>query len=189
MTVRTPETKHGIGAPAPLGRALTRSEWAQVRRAPAGTDNDELPAARPMSGLTRHGPKRSHCASLTTMAMSVLAPALAALALACPGAAAASAVWLSKPDAHRLAVRATAVTCRAVAWCEGYDVVPASRCRRDEHQTVYCAIAFITAQRQRCGGVVGVSRTRRGRLDQVMAVPQNCGSDNVSGGDRPPPVD
>jgi hypothetical protein len=123
------------------------------------------------------------------MAMSVLAPALAALALACPGAAAGSAVWLSKPDAHRLAVRTTAATCRAVAWCKGYDVVPARRCRRDEHETVYCAIAFITAQRQRCGGVVGVSRTRRGRLDQVMAVPHNCGSDNASGGDRPPTMD
>jgi len=121
--------------------------------------------------------------------MSVLAPALAALALACPGAAAGSAVWLSKTDAHRLAVRATAATCRAVAWCKGYDVVPARRCRRDEHETVYCAIAFITAQRQRCGGVVGVSRTRRGRLDQVMAVPQNCGADNVTGGDRPPTTD
>jgi hypothetical protein len=36
---------------------------------------------------------------------------------------------------------------------------------------------------------VGVSRTRRGRLDLVMAVPQNCGSDNVTGGDRPPTTD
>ena len=168
---------------------LTSSDWAQVRRAPAGTDDDEQPSARPISGLTRNGPNRSRWAPSRTIAVSVLVPALATLALACPGAAAGSAVWLSKPDAHRLAVRATAATCRAVAWCKGYDVVSASRCRRDEHQTVYCAIAFITAQRERCGGVVGVSRTRGGRLDRVMAVPQNCGSDNVSGGDRPPTMD
>jgi hypothetical protein len=44
MTVGTPEAQHGIGAPAPLDTpALTSSEWAQVRRALAGTDDDELP--------------------------------------------------------------------------------------------------------------------------------------------------
>ena len=75
-------------------------------------------------------------------------------------------------------VRVTAAACRGVAWCQDSDVVPAHRCRRAAHQTVYCAIAFITAQRQRCGGVVGVSRTRRGRLDQVMAVPHDCSSSN-----------
>jgi hypothetical protein len=132
-------------------------------------------------------PKRSRVRLLRTMAMSVLAPALAALALACPGAAAGSAVWLSKPDAHRLAVRATAASCRALAWCTDYDVVPAHRCRRAAHQTVYCAIAFITAKRERCGGVVGVSRTGSGRLDRVVAVPQNCSAD--PDGDRPPTID
>jgi hypothetical protein len=120
----------------------------------------------------------------------VLVAALTALALASPAAAPAastSAVRLTKRDAHRVAVRTTAATCRAVAWCTGYDVVPAHRCRRDERETVYCAIAFITTQRQRCGGVVGISRTRSGRLDRVMAVPQKCSAD--PDGDRTPTID
>ena len=113
----------------------------------------------------------------------MLVAALTALALASPAAAPAastSAVRLTKRDAHRVAVRTTASTCRAVAWCTGYDVVPAHRCRRDERETVYCTITFITTQRQRCGGVVGVSRTRRGRLDRVMAVPSNCSTGDPS---------
>jgi hypothetical protein len=124
-----------------------------------------------------------------TVTGCVLAAGVAALALAAPAVAptaGSSAVRLSKPDAHRVAVRATADTCGAVAWCKGYDVVSAKRCRRDNAKTVYCAIAFITAQRQRCGGVVGVSRTRGGRLDKVMAVPQNCSADQPPDGDRPP---
>jgi hypothetical protein len=126
-----------------------------------------------------------------TTTRSGLAAALVALALSFPVAAPAagtSAAWPSKRDAHRVAVRVTAAACRGVAWCQGSDVVPAHRCRRAAHQTVYCAIAFITAQRQRCGGVVGVSRTRRGRLDQVMAVPQNCSADQPPGDDRPTPT-
>jgi hypothetical protein len=127
--------------------------------------------------MTAKRPPTVRAKPLRTITSSALAAGLAALALASPAtapAASTSAVWLSRSDAHRVAVRATAATCRAVAWCKGYDVVPANRCRRDEHQTVYCAMAFITTRRQRCTGVVGVSRTRRGRLDKVMAVPWDC---------------
>jgi hypothetical protein len=141
------------------------------------------------SGATRHAAARAGterpALHLMIKTGSVLAAVLAVLALAAPADApigGTSAAWPSKRDARRVAVRATAATCRTVAWCIGYDVVPAHRCRRAEHRTVYCAIAFITAQRQRCGGVVGVSKTRRGRLDQVMAVPQNCSADQLPGG-------
>jgi len=146
---------------------------------------------RPHHDRRAERPRRHPALLCESMASSALAAALAALALASPAAApaaGASAVWPSKRDAHRVAVRVTAATCRGVAWCQGSDVVPAHRCRRAEHRTVYCAIAFITAQRQRCGGVVGVSRTRRGRLDQVMAVPQNCSADQLPGDDRPTPT-
>jgi hypothetical protein len=128
--------------------------------------------------------------ALSAVTRSLLPAVLAGLALAAPALApttSTSAAWPSKHDARRVAVRDTAASCRAVAWCTGYDVVPARRCRRAEHRTVYCAIAFITATRQRCGGVVGVSRTRSGRLDRVMAVPQNCSAD--PDGDRPPTID
>jgi hypothetical protein len=44
MAAGTPDAQHGIGAPAPLDApALTRSDWAQMRRALAATDDDELP--------------------------------------------------------------------------------------------------------------------------------------------------
>jgi hypothetical protein len=140
--------------------------------------------------MTAKRPPRVRAQPSRTIISSVLVAALTALALASPAAAPAastSAVRLTKRDAHRVAVRTTAATCRAVAWCTGYDVVPAHRCRRDERETVYCAIAFITTQRQRCGGVVGVSRTRSGRLDRVMAVPQKCSAD--PDGDRTPTID
>jgi hypothetical protein len=154
------------------------------------TSGDTLGAK---SGVTRHAAARAGTERpallLMTKTGSILAAILAVLALAAPAEAppaSTSAAWPSKRDAHRVAVRATAATCRTVAWCTGYDVVPAHRCRRAEHRTVYCAIAFITAQRQRCGGVVGVSRTRRGRLDNVMAVPQDCGADQPPGGNSAP---
>jgi hypothetical protein len=140
--------------------------------------------------MTAKRPPRVRAQPSRTIISSVLVAALTALALASPAAAPAastSAVRLTKRDAHRVAVRTTAATCRAVAWCTGYDVVAAHRCRRDERETVYCAITFITTQRQRCGGVVGVSRTRRGRLDRVMAVPQKCSAD--PDGDRTPTID
>ena len=82
--------------------------------------------------------------------------------------------WLSKGAARAVAVDVTADTCRAVGWCRGYEVVPARRCRRAADRTVYCRVGFLTAGRQRCGGVVAVSKTRRGRIDPGMAVPQNC---------------
>jgi hypothetical protein len=144
-------------------------------------------------GATRHAAARASTERPALLLMiktgSLLLAVLAVLALAAPAdapPASSSAAWPSKHDAHRVAVRATAATCRTVAWCTGYDVVPAHRCRRAEHRTVYCAIAFITAQRQRCGGAVGVNRTRRGRLDQVMAVPQNCSADQPPGGNSAP---
>jgi hypothetical protein len=139
---------------------------------------------------TQAGGRPVRAFALSAATRSLLAAVLAGLALAAPALApttSTSAAWPSKHDARRVAVRDTAASCRAVAWCTGYDVVPAHRCRRAAHQTVYCAIAFITAQRQRCGGVVGVRRTRSGRLDGVMAVPQNCGAD--PDGDRPLTVD
>jgi hypothetical protein len=150
------------------------------------------------SAVTRRTPAQAGAArrrgaralALSAATRSLLAAVLAALALAAPALAptiSTSAAWPSKHDARRVAVRDTAASCRALAWCTGYDVVPAHRCRRAEHQTVYCAIAFITATRQRCGGVVGVSRTRSGRLDRVMAVPQNCSAD--PDGDRPATID
>jgi hypothetical protein len=116
-----------------------------------------------------------------------LVAVLGALALVSPvgaPAAGASAAWPSKREAHRVAVRVTADTCRGIAWCQRSDVVPAHRCRRAAHQTVYCAIAFITAQRQRCGGVVGVSKDRSGRLGMVIAVPHDCSTSN--GSENPP---
>jgi hypothetical protein len=133
--------------------------------------------------MTAKRPPRVRAQPSRTIISSAVVAALTALALASPAAAPAastSAVRLSKRDAHRVAVRTTAATCRAVGWCTGYDVVPAHRCRRDEREIVYCTIAFITTQRQRCGGVVGVSRTRRGRLDRVMAVPSNCSTSDPS---------
>jgi hypothetical protein len=133
--------------------------------------------------MTAKRPPRVRAQPSRTIISSAVVAALTALALASPAAAPAastSAVRLSKRDAHRVAVRTTAATCRAVAWCTGYDVVPARRCRRDERETVYCTITFITTQRQRCGGGVGVSRTRRGRLDRVMAVPSNCSTGDPS---------
>ncbi len=86
----------------------------------------------------------------------------------------ASPTWLSKRDARTAAVGATAATCREIVWCTGIDVVAAERCRRASRKKVWCAIVFITASRQRCGGVVGVIKTRGGRLDKVMAVPSDC---------------
>jgi hypothetical protein len=116
-----------------------------------------------------------------TLTRSRLAAAFAAVALVSAVAAPAadtSAAWPTKRAARRVAVRVTAATCREVAWCQGFYVVPAYHCRRAAHRTVYCAIAFVTAQRERCGGVVGVSKTRRGRLDNVMAVPLDCSTSN-----------
>jgi hypothetical protein len=165
---------------APTGRLRTSGDGpgrgsAVTRRTPART------------GAVRR--RRVRALALSAVTRSLLTAVLAGLALAALAVAptSTSAAWPSKHDARRVAVRDTAASCRAVAWCTDYDVVPAHRCRRAAHQTVYCAIAFITATRQRCGGVVGVSRTRPGRLDRVMAVPQNCSAD--PDGDRTPTID
>jgi hypothetical protein len=107
--------------------------------------------------------------------------AAAAVALASADAGAAGTV-LSKRDARRVADQASAATCRVVGWCRGYEVVPAHRCRRDSARTVYCAMAFITANDRRCAGVVGVSRATSGRLNQVMAVPSDCSARNPAAG-------
>jgi hypothetical protein len=156
---------------APTGRWRTSGDGpgrgsAVTRRTPA------------RGGAVRRRPVRA--LALSAVTRSLLLAVLGGLALAAPAAAPTTstfATWPSKHDARRVAVREAAATCRALAWCTGYDVVPARRCRRASHKTVYCAIAFITAERQRCGGVVGVTRTRRGRLARVMAVPQNCSAD------------
>jgi hypothetical protein len=75
---------------------------------------------------------------------SCVIAALAALVLAAPAVAPAGATaetWPSKRDARRLAVEVAAATCRELAWCQRSTVVPAHRCRRAAHGTVYCAIA------------------------------------------------
>jgi hypothetical protein len=81
---------------------------------------------------------------------------------------------LAKRTAHRVAVEMSMRTCDALAWCKDYEVVRAARCRREHSRSVFCRITFFTAARDRCGGVVSVSKTRRGRIDRGMAVPMNC---------------
>jgi hypothetical protein len=81
---------------------------------------------------------------------------------------------LAKTTAHRVAVEMSEQTCGALQWCKGYEVVRATSCRREHRRSVYCRITFLTAARDRCGGVVSVSKTRRGRIDRGMAVPMNC---------------
>jgi len=81
---------------------------------------------------------------------------------------------LAKTTAHRVAVQVSDQTCSALQWCKGYEVVRAPRCRREHVRSVYCRVTFFTAARDRCGGVVSVSKTRRGRIDRGMAVPMDC---------------
>jgi hypothetical protein len=91
-----------------------------------------------------------------------------------PAIPAVGAVFLSKAQARRAAITVTARTCRIVPWCRGYEVVPARRCARERPARVHCAIAFLTADRHRCRGLVVVSKERTGRLDRGMAVPMDC---------------
>jgi hypothetical protein len=93
----------------------------------------------------------------------------------------AYAASVSRSEARRAAVRATAQTCGAVSWCEGYGVVPARRCRRAADGVVSCAMWFLTAREDRCGGVVTIKRARTGRLDIGMAVPMNCAGSPAQG--------
>jgi hypothetical protein len=93
-------------------------------------------------------------------------------AVAAPPAVAGG--WLSKTAARKVAVDTASRTCRSLAWCDDVEVVPPRRCRRAEDGTVFCRIAFVTADRRRCGGVVAVSRTTRGRIQRGMAVPSDC---------------
>jgi len=128
-------------------------------------------------------------AQLRLLTSSMLAAVMVILAVAAPAAAPTAdtpGAWPSNRDARRVAVRATAAGCRAVTWCTSYDVVPAHRCRRAEHRTVYCDIEFVSATRRRSGGVVGVNRSRRGSLDHVMAVPQRSTAGPPPDDDRPP---
>ena len=106
--------------------------------------------------------RRSSCvAAALVMATAVAAPAY-------------GDVRLAKRTAHRVAVQMSDQTCAALPWCKGYEVVRARRCRREHTRSVYCRITFFTAARDRCGGVVSVSKTRRGRIDRGMAVPMDC---------------
>jgi hypothetical protein len=93
---------------------------------------------------------------------------------AVPATTAVGAVFLSKAEARRAAVAVTARTCRAVPWCQGFEVVSARRCSRERPSRVHCAIAFITADRHRCRGLVVVAKSRTGRLARGMAVPMDC---------------
>jgi hypothetical protein len=81
---------------------------------------------------------------------------------------------LAKTTAHRVAIEMSEQTCGALQWCKGFEVVSATRCRREHRRSVLCRITFFTAARDRCGGVVSVSKTRRGRIDRGMAVPMDC---------------
>jgi hypothetical protein len=101
---------------------------------------------------------------------------LAGVAAVPPAAVTAtgSAVLLTKREARRAAVKASADTCRAVDWCRGYRVVPPERCQRKSRRTVFCPIAFLTPDGHRCGGGVLVRKSPRGRLDIAMAVPFDC---------------
>jgi hypothetical protein len=99
----------------------------------------------------------------------------AALVMATVAAAPAYGdVRLAKTTARRVAVEMSGQTCGALPWCKDYEVVRASRCRREHIRSVYCRVTFFTAARDRCGGVVSVSKTRRGRIDRGMAVPMDC---------------
>ena len=147
------------------GTSRTHPEQRAVRRRRAGGKRPHRRFARPW----------------TTIRLSGLVATLVAAALASAAAAPAGSTWPTKRDARRIAVRVTVSTCTGVSWCRGSSVVPARRCRRAPHRTVYCAMAFITAQHQRCAGVVGVSKVDTGRLDSVMAMPQDCSRDNDPG--------
>jgi hypothetical protein len=81
---------------------------------------------------------------------------------------------LTKREARRAAVKASADTCRVVEWCRGYRVVPPEHCQRKSRRTVYCPMAFLTPDGQRCGGGVLVMKSRTGRLGVAMAVPFDC---------------
>jgi hypothetical protein len=84
------------------------------------------------------------------------------------------AVWLSKTTAREIAVDVTSEACRSVDWCVRSRVAPVKSCRRVRSHTVYCPIAFVTADSHRCAGVVAVRKTRTGRIDRGMSVPMNC---------------
>jgi hypothetical protein len=101
---------------------------------------------------------------------------LAGFAAVPPAAVAAtgSAAVLTKREARRAAVKASADTCRVVDWCGGYRVVPPERCQRKSRRTVYCPIAFLTPDDHLCGGGVLVMKSPRGPVDIAMAVPFDC---------------
>ena len=106
--------------------------------------------------------------------MTRIAYVLTAAVLLGAVAPAQAATPLTRAEARRAAVRATAQTCKAVPWCNGYEVVPARQCRRGTDGVVSCTVWFLTERKDRCGGVVSVKRGRAGRLDLGMAVPSNC---------------
>jgi hypothetical protein len=166
-----PRHKASIDRSRTGGDGFTRATGVTGDMRVAGARNGRDGLSRPRKAMT-----------------SCVIAALAALVLAAPAVAPAGATaetWPSKRDAHRLAVEVAAGTCRELAWCRRSTVVPAHHCRRAAQGTVYCAIVFITALRQRCGGVVGVSEDHRGRLSPVMAVPFDC---SVSAGAGSSPV-
>jgi hypothetical protein len=99
-----------------------------------------------------------------------------------PAAVADAAASLTRTEARRAALRASAQTCGAVPWCDGYGVVSAQRCRRGADGAVMCPMWFLTARDDRCGGLVTIKRGRAGRLDVGMAVPMDCAAGNGSTG-------
>jgi hypothetical protein len=111
-----------------------------------------------------------------------------ASAAAVPAAAATatgSAALLTKREARRAAVKASADTCRVVEWCRGYRVVPPEHCQRKRRRTVYCPMAFLTTHGHRCDGAVLVMNSRTGRLGVAMAVPFDCGAPGGAGAGAP----
>jgi len=106
------------------------------------------------------------------------AVATAATLAVAPAGPAHGAVFLGKAEARRVAVTVAGQACRVVEWCRRSEVVPARRCVRERRSAVHCAIAFVTAGGRRCGGLVVVSKTARGRLDRALALPMDCAADD-----------
>jgi hypothetical protein len=126
------------------------------------------------SGWTWSAPRPAIAGVLLVIASAAAVPAAAATATG-------SAVLLTKREARRAAVKASADTCRVVEWCRGYRVVPPERCQRKSRRTVYCPIAFLNPDGHRCGGGVLVMKSPRGRLGIAMAVPFDCRAGSGAG--------
>jgi hypothetical protein len=136
-------------------RQVRPRAFDDVRR---GRHDAYVPDGSPvLQGLARSGWKWSAPRPATAGVLLVLAGVVAMSPAAVT--ATGSAVLLTKREARRAAVRASADTCREVDWCRGYRVVPPERCQRKSRRTVYCPIAFLTPEGHSCGGGVLVMKS------------------------------